>query len=319
MAMAALLAEDEIQQLRETNYNAEIIKIIAIHEDLRIVRVRPDGGTLNFEPGQYSVLGLGSWEPRVGGCDDEQLETSQLRKLLKRAYSFSCPLLNSAGQLLPPSKCDFLEFYIVLVRHGEQHPPGLTPRLFSLKEGDRLFVGPKATGHYTLDTIRPTDDLVFVATGTGEAPHNAMVAELVDQQHTGRLVMITCVRRKRDLGYVAQHRELERRFPNYKYQILTTREPENLHPQLPNYIGKRYLQDYFVSGLFEREIGWRLNPQQTHVFLCGNPAMIGAPLRQPDGQRSFPKPQGMMEILEQRGFKADERQDPGNIHYEKYW
>jgi hypothetical protein len=27
----------------------------------------------------------------------------------------------------------------------------------------------------------------------------------------------------------------------------------------------------------------------------------------------------MVEVLERRGFRADEPQQPGNIHFEKYW
>src|SRR6185312_15184864 len=115
-------------------------------------------------------------------------------KLLKRAYSFSCPVVGADGRLRPPDEGEFLEFYIVLIRRGESRPPGLTPRLFGLEPGDRLFVGPKVTGHYTVDAVRPDDNVVFVATGTGEAPHNAMLSHLLARGHEGRLVAVTCAR-----------------------------------------------------------------------------------------------------------------------------
>jgi len=101
--------------------------------------------------------------------------------------------------------------------------------------------------------------------------------------------------------------------------VLTTREPENLDASHHNFVGKRYLQDYFESGDFERDSGARLDPARTHVFLCGNPAMIGAPRHDANGDTCYPTPVGMIGILSRRGFRPDEKAHPGNIHYEKYW
>jgi len=265
------------------------------------------------------VLGLGNWERRVEGVDEEDLDVVRLRRLLRRAYSFSCPILDENGRLLPPMFGEFLEFYIVLVRHREEQPPGLTPRIWGLSAGDRLFMGRKVTGHYTLAQVRPNDNVVFAATGTGEAPHNAMVAELLSIAHRGRVVAITCARQQRDLGYLNTYDELERRYMNFQYLTLTTREPENLDMRLAHYVGKRYMQDFFESGEFERASDLKLDPENTHVFLCGNPNMIGAPLRDKIGSDRYPKPKGMVEVLESRGFSADEPGKSGNIHFEKYW
>src|SRR5690606_28492366 len=103
-------------------------------------------------------------------------------------------------------------------------PPALTPRLFTLKTGDRLFVGTKITGHYTLACVTPEQDVIFLATGTGEAPHNAMIAELFELGHTGKIINAVCVRQRSDLGYIAAHQELERQYQSYRYLPLTTRE-----------------------------------------------------------------------------------------------
>jgi ferredoxin--NADP+ reductase len=315
----AALTPKNIAALRAEHYNASLIKVIEIHSDLRILRVRADDHSPGFEPGQYTTLGLGSWEPRVTGVDEEPLTAESQHRLLRRAYSFSCPMLDEAGQLLPPSRCDFLEFYVVLVRHGGVHPPGLTPRLFALAEGARLYTGHKSTGHYTLHDLDPTADVVFIATGTGEAPHTAMITHLLDQGHRRRLVCVTCVRRQSDLGYLATFRRLEQEFDNLRYLTLTTREPVNFDRSHPGYVGKRYLQEYLESGDLERDGEIRLNPDTCHVYLCGNPAMIGVPHRGASGQDRYPKPRGMIELLESRGFQTDEPHRPGNIHYEKYW
>jgi ferredoxin--NADP+ reductase len=248
----------------------------------------------------------------------EELREGQYGALIKRAYSISCSLLDSAGKLARVRECPYLEFYVALVRKAEQ-PPALTPRLFKLRAGDRLWCGPRMHGNYTLQHVHGDETVIFVATGTGEAPHNAMIAELLCKGHRGRIISAVCVRWRKDLAYIRPHSILEQRFPRYRYLPLTTREPENIDPTLPNYVGKRYLQDYFASGDFERDAGIQLVPQRSHVFLCGSPDMIGIPRHTHDPAERYPQPRGMVEVLEQRGFQVDQPYEPGNIHFERYW
>jgi ferredoxin--NADP+ reductase len=218
--------------------------------------------------------------------------------------------------LLNIEQTDWLEFYIVLVRKsGKAQAPVLTPRLFLLREGDRLFLGEKITGHYNLDPVQPKDTVLFLATGTGEAPHNYMLWELLRRGHAGRILSACCVRYERDLAYTPVHQELMRRFANYTYLSLTTRE--NIREGR-----KVYIQDLITSGQLESALGKPLDPATTHVFLCGNPAMIGVPNKDPQtGARVYPQPAGVVEILEQRGFRVDQANAKikGNIHFEEYW
>ena len=180
-------------------------------------------------------------------------------------------------------------------------------------------MGRKITGHYNLANVSEGQDVVFLATGTGEAPHNAMISELLARKHTGRIVHAVCVRMLSDLGYRQTHQELARRYPQVRYLELTTREPFNLDRNASNYIGKQYIQDLITSGKLEQELGRSLDPQRTHVYLCGNPSMIGIPSNDDDGRRIYPQPAGVIELLEKRGFQADERGLTGSIHFEKYW
>jgi len=283
-----------------------------------ILRVRPDHRIPPFLAGQYTVLGLGYWEPRASDCQPEGDISQRLHKLIKRAYSISCPLLDDTGQLAGVNDQEFLEFYISLVRHA-QHPPALTPRIFVLEPGDRIFCGSHAVGHYTLEGVARDANVIFAATGTGEAPHNAMTAQLLKTGHGGQIANVTCVRWKKDLGYLTTQRLLERTFDNYRYVALTTREPENLDTSRPDYVGKRYLQEYFEAGIFSSETGLQLDPNNTHIFICGNPDMIGAPVRTHDPARRYPQPKGMVETLENLGFRVDLPHQRGNIHFEKYW
>lgn len=308
----------------EASYNARVRQIRFIHPALMILRVVPDAGVPDFEPGQYATLGLGAWEPRVDPAAGEHLHRDPVAgaiasRLIRRAYSISCPVLDDTGALVTCADLDYLEFYISLVSHPDDNPPRLTPRLFALGEGSRLSVSPRIHGTYTLGTPADEDTVLLLATGTGEAPHNAMIAELLNRGHRGRILSAVCVRHWADLGYLDVHRELERRYPNYRYLPLTTREPENLDARRPDYVGKQYLQGLLSSGRLEEGLGGPLEPDRTHVWLCGNPDMIGLPPSARPGEHSLPVPGGMVDLLTSRGFLLDRPEARGNIHFEKYW
>ncbi len=317
--MSSELSPQEIARLRDEHYNAEVVSVRQIHEDLMILRVVPDQGPLCFEPGQYTLLGLGAWEPRVDSVPIGHSSDSRLSKLVRRAYSISCPMLDEGGRLVTVSRLSYLEFYIARVSRPSDDPPMLTPRLFGLKDGDRLFLGPHPRGRYVLDAVRPEDTVLSFGTGTGEAPHNAHIAELLDRGHPGLIVCATSVRYRRDLAYLETHQQLEKRFDHYHYFPLTTREPENLDASRPDYVGKTHLQDVVKREDYRRLIEGRFDPLTTHAFVCGNPAMLGLPQRDPDGRLSFPKPRGMVETLVDLGLRLDEPHRPGTIHFEKYW
>jgi ferredoxin--NADP+ reductase len=90
----------------------------------------------------------------------------------------------------------------------------------------------------------------------------------------------------------------------------------------PGQANKRYLQDLLTSGELDHRLGSALDPQSTQVYLCGNPKMIGAPIiDRATRSKSYPRPVGMVELLEQRGFVADSRllKIQGNVHFEEYW
>jgi ferredoxin--NADP+ reductase len=142
-----------------------------------------------------------------------------------------------------------------------------------------------------------------------------MLWQLLRQGHRGRILAACCVRYRRDLAYLELHGTLEKRYPNYTYLTLVTREPEVEGRKV-------YIQDLITSGQLEEQLGQCLNPASTHVFLCGNPKMIGLPEKEHStGQWSFPQPPGVIEILQRRGFCLDHShlKQVGNIHYEKYW
>ncbi len=298
-----------IEELRESHYNATITHFERTHSDLWVVRVRPDRGDVSHQAGQYASLGLGYWEPRADGARDADLER-KWENLIRRSYSISSPVFDEHGYLSDPSHSDTLEFYVVLVPAAQDRVPGLTPRLALRRPGDRIYVGPRIVGRYTLAPVTdPETTVVLFATGTGEAPHNAMITELLRKGHHGPIVSVVSVRYRDDLAYLDVHRRLEQRFSNYHYLPLVTRDPDT---------EKLYVQDVIRRELLKEHFQVDLDPATCHVFLCGNPAMIGLP-RWREESPDFPEPEGACQILFERGFDIDRHGHVGNVHTEKYW
>ena len=311
-ARPPLLRYQLAKSLREKHYNATITSFNRKHGDLWILRVKPDKGDVQHSPGQYATLALGYWEARLDG-QDEHLDEPKFEKLVRRSYSISHPILDADDNIVAPDEIDGLEFYIVLVRpEGLKHLPELTPRLALKSEGDRIFLGTKITGRYTLEPVTdPTSDVIMLSTGTGEAPHNNMIAQLLANGHTGMIVSACTVRYERDLAYIDTHRRLESLYPNYRYLPLTTREADTIK-------NKVYIQDTLTNGMMAEALGHEPTPERSHIFLCGNPSMIGIP-EWDDGTPVWPETTGVCRILHERGFTIDHRGVSGNVHYEEYW
>ena len=307
---------EQMVELRRKKYNATVAELNRPQSELMILRIRPDFPRPVHKPGQYCTLGLGFWEPRVPESQPETVTDAHKDQLVRRAYSISCSILDGDKNLLDLAKTDWLEFYIVLMRQsGTEEAPALTPRLFLLKTGDRLYLGEKFAGHYTCDPVKPGDTVLLLSTGTGEAPHNYLAWELLRRGHQGKILSVCCVRQLRDLGYLAIHQEVMRQYANYRYLALTTREADTIHQKV-------YIQDLITNGQLEQQLGQPLDPEHTQVYLCGNPRMIGKPEKdRTTGQLAYPEPVGVVELLEQRGFQLDQpaAKRVGNIHVEEYW
>jgi ferredoxin--NADP+ reductase len=64
-----------------------------------------------------------------------------------------------------------------------------------------------------------------------------------------------------------------------------------------------YVQDLWKHGIVKTRWHSTPKPENTHIFLCGAPAMI----------------EDMVDLLEQEGFTEHTKKTPGQIHAERYW
>ena len=265
--------------------NAVLIQRMQLGPELFVWRVAPDGWELpTFEPGQFAVLGLPGSSPRCEGSAPEK-KPAEPDKFIQRAYSIASS----------PRRRDAMEFYIALVREGV-----LTPRMFGLKPGDRVWLSPKISGQFTLTDVSPNSNLVFVCTGTGLAPYISMLETYLPWDGKRRIAVFHGIRESQDLGYRFELETMQRLSPNFSYFPIVSR------PHLEKVPWKGHLGH--VQDLWKRRVldeAWGFHPlkDNTHVFLCGAPGMI----------------QDFQKLLEAEGFKEHTRKEPGQIHIEKYW
>jgi len=269
----------------QAQLNALVTQRIEVAPGLIILRVAPDGWELPpFAAGQFAVLGLPQGAPRVPLSDPEEPEGDPDR-LIRRAYSIAS---SSREQ-------SHIEFYVTLVHSGR-----LTPRLFALKPGDRVHLGRKISGTFTLDEVPAGADLVLVATGTGLAPYMSMLRSEIVCHPEARTTVVLGARHTWDLGYRGELTSLQRFCPTFHYIPVISRPDE----ELTRWHGQTgYVQDIWERGLIGQIWGRQPDPARCHVLLCGGPRMI----------------ESMLAVLEAAGFREHTKDEPGQIHVEKYW
>ena len=304
--VAGSMTAPTIEELRARHYNAAVAEVRQPDGETLVLRVRPDTPVVPVKAGQAVSVGLGRWEER---CDEVPVtfDPEARTPLIRRSYSVAASMIDARGTLVTAGAGGVLELWVTLITSETDDPSRLTPRLFHLGANDRLFIAPKSFGRYGIEGVAGDDDVLLLATGTGEAPHTAMIAALLAGGHRGRIAAVTSARRRSNLAYLEAHRALERLFPSYRYVAVTTRERGNLEASHLGFVGRKHIQDLFVSGELGERIGWTPQPGQTHVFLCGRPEFLGV---KPAAEGSET---GMVPLLEAAGFPAE------RIHTERYW
>jgi ferredoxin/flavodoxin---NADP+ reductase len=264
-------------------YNAVLAGREEINAQLLIMRIQPDEASLDFKPGQFAVLGLLGHEARVPEADDEEPPTAP-DQMIRRPYSIASSSVEKR----------YAEFFVTLLTSGQ-----LTPRLFALPYGGRLFLGPKARGMFTLDRLPPDRAVLLIATGTGLAPYMSMLRTLLVNDTARPFIVLHGARYSWDLGYRGELESLARLRPNFTYIPSIARPDED--PHFRGHTGR--IQTLLGKGIVELLSGVPLDPTLLDVFLCGNPDMI----------------QTVKEVLAPRGFTPDHGKRAGTIHVEEYW
>jgi len=272
------------------------VRIHNSNETSVVVRVYPDSPIMKYLPGQYGSLGLIS---------------DQGTKLVKRAYSIACSMIDvKTGVLAQPDENEYLEFYINRVRLEKPKREQITPKIFNLKDGDRIFCGDKIIGHYTIPNNLDWENILLISTHTGESPNNSIVNFLIRSESKVKICNIN-VGNNWESIYRQEHELLQNLFKNYKFVQFNNQSVN--YTELLNFIDKVLLDD--VTS--ERKLGFKMN-EKTLIMLCGDPIMIGAPIKKGGWEYEYPD-YGLVNLFKSKSYEITTRFKKGNIVYESYW
>lgn len=252
---------------------------------LTILQVVPEGWTFpEFQPGQYTSIGLPGSAPRCALAEPESTPPAP-DQWIRRVYCIASSAANR----------QFLEFFIHLVPAGL-----LTPRLFTLKIGDRLWLSNRVTGAFTFEHVPEDANVVLIATGTGLAPYVSMLSTHLKFATQRRVAVVHGVRHSWDMGYRAILMAMQHLRPNFTYVPVVSRPQQEPVPWTG---ATGHVQELWQGGALEPALGFRPDPENTHVFLCGSPEMI----------------ESMTALLVRDGYAESTQYKSGQIHVERYW
>ncbi len=267
------------------SFNAKLLKKVLVAPGLAIFRIAPVERELPpFTPGQFALLGLPGSAPRDPFADVEAAPPPP-EELLKRTFSVA----SSSRQK------EYLEFYITMVRSGQ-----LTPRLFALKEGDPLFLSPRCYGLFTIDKAPPDHHLVFVATGTGLAPHMSMIRSEISCGGERKVAILHGAYHSWELGYRDELASMSHRCENIAYLPVISNE-DGADTTWNGPVG--FVQKLWKDRSIERVWGFAPTPDTCDIFIAGHPRMV----------------EGVSEMLQGEGFAEPTSDRPdGGIHVERF-
>lgn len=239
-------------------YNATMVRRETVSDGLAVFKIKLDSelpvkeNGMRFTPGQYMTLGLNRSE---SGPGDNRPESVQRPVSLASA-----------------PEDDTLEFYIRYVAYPQSDLP-FTHLLYSVKDGDRMYVKPSPAGKFTeKDTCgdRNGKTLIMLAAGTGLAPFMSIVRSRVRQDPKASLedyVMIHGASNPTYLGYVD---ELNYLATNHGLKYVPTISRSKEAPGWKGMVGRAegILQSDKIEAT-EKKLGMKITPENAIVTICG--------------------------------------------------
>ena len=234
----------------------------------RLISLQVEAPDVTFVAGQFARLAL----PAPSGSTKDTVG---------RPYSF----VNS------PETSPH-EFYFITIPEGP-----LTPRLAALVPGDPVWLLPQGNGFFSIGEVPKADVLWCLSTGTGLGPFLSILRTAESWEKFGSIVLLHAVRFASELTYGGEIADIATAHPGaFTYIQMVSREAHG------NALAGR-IPDAICDGRLEARAGLALSAENSHVMLCGNPAMIG----------------DTRKVLEARGMRQHRRKEAGHITVETYW
>lgn len=231
--------------------------------DLYSLKIKTE--SLNFVAGQFVNIGLDYNDAKI-----------------QKPYS----LVNSPND-------EFLEIHLNTVKDGT-----FSPLLTGLAVGDTIYVSDKPNGLLTLKEVpEKATDLWLFATGTGIGPFISILNTDEPWSRFERIMLCYSAKTAEEMAYREDFKILQKRYPDkFHFVPFITRQvsTDAIHSRITTFLR---------SGALECHIGTALTPEDSHVMLCGNSAMITE----------------VSELLQEKGLQLHSRREAGQISTEKYF
>ncbi len=144
--------------------------------------------------------------------------------------------------------------------------------IFSRKPGDKVMI----SGPYGEFHIKETQrEMIYIGGGAGMAPLRSQILHLLETENSDRKISFWYgARSKREIFYEEKFLELEKRFPNFSFNIALS-EPEE-SDNWDGYVG------FIHSVVLDNYLSKVDDPDEIEYYLCGPPMMTDAVLKMLD-------------------------------------
>jgi NAD(P)H-flavin reductase len=126
-----------------------------------------------------------------------------------------------------------------------------------MKAGDEIeAMGPMGAFYILEECMK--NNIVFISTGTGIAPFRAMINSLLENNYKNKLKLISGYRYKKDVLYEEEFKNLEKKYENFNYYRILSKEGEEK--------GRGYVQKLISENL----------ELDTYYYICGLKEMVNS-------------------------------------------
>ena len=237
----------------------------------------PEGETLDFKSGGYIQIDVPKIEVEFKNMDVEE----RFRDEWDKFKMWDLKMKNTEETYRAYSMANHpAEGNIVMLNIRIATPPwdrakggfaNINPGIcssfiFSRKPGDKVMI----SGPYGEFFIKDTDrEMVYIGGGAGMAPLRSHLFHLFHTLKTNRKVTYWYgARSKREIFYEDHFREIEKQFPNFKFNIaLSEPAPED---NWSGYVG------FIHQVLYDNYLKTHEEPEEIEYYMCGPPMMNSA-------------------------------------------
>ncbi|MCP4551695.1 MAG: NADH:ubiquinone reductase (Na(+)-transporting) subunit F [Bacteroidetes bacterium] len=247
-----------------------------------VVRL-PEGETLDFRSGGYIQIDVPKCEVDFSTIDiDEEYRTDWDNfNMWELKMKNPEPIFRAYSMANHPAEGNIVMLNIRIATPPWDRTknafmnvnPGIcSSYIFACKPGDKVTV----SGPYGEFFIKPTErEMMFIGGGAGMAPMRSHIFDLFNTRKTGRKATFWYGGRSlRELFYVDQFQGIEKKFPNFKFNIgLSEPLPEDNWEGYTGFIHQVIMDNYLRN---------HPEPEEIEYYLCGPPMMNDAVLKMLD-------------------------------------